>query len=401
MAWNHRSRVVAMAVALQATVGTFVQPAVATDLLAVSAPTNTTAVISVDDPTSTGAIWESARVYLGKQSTLGATFPMRGPGGAAPPAANAWPMGRIMQTAGWAEQRLAAARTAAVAGGTTTTFLLANTESAVDDFLLGAPLQHTTTGPGNGAAGTTIIRDYIGASKTALLGETLASAPAAASNYTIPAYLSYVLGTLTTPPPVASVSIWRDKKRYDYRDWAPASLAVTIPVANEANTSFPDITFSGRGTVVAIVDDTTPVLPTSILAVPVAPARNGKFYLDRVKLGHQSLSFTEATTLAAASNQNQAAGQDGFDIISGSRTTALDLNQMAVTDFDLHGREDLQTVMPVMSTWGLGSGNNWGFIEPNIVLNPFSPGDRNGYVNLTGDAVTVDVDKAAALTLWW
>jgi hypothetical protein len=389
-----------MAVALQVTVGTFVQPSTATDLMAVANPTNTTAIVSADDATATGAVWESKRVYLGKQSTLGATFPMRGPGGANPPAANAWPMGRVFQSGGWAEtSKNAATNAVLVAGSTTTALALANTESATDDFLVGYPIQQASVGAG--FQQTTLIQDYVGATKVASLAETMGVAPAAGAAYVIPKCLVYQLGTLTTPPPVLSISIWRDKKRYDYRDWTPSSIAINIPVANEANTSFPDITFTGRGTIVTVVDDVTPVMPTSILSVSPPPARNGKFYLDRVKLGHQNLSFTEAATLAAASNQNQAAGQDGFDIISGTRTTSMDLNQMAVADFDLHGREDNQTTMPVMSTWGLGSGNNFGFIEPNIQLNPFSPGDRNGYVNLTGDAVTVDVDKSAALAIWW
>lgn len=399
MAWNHRTRVVAMAVAIQAVAGVFTPPAAATDLMAVSNPSNTTAIVSADDPTATGTIWESNRIFLGKQSTIGATIPLRGPGGVAPPAANAWTPGRILQSAGWSEMRLQNPRTAVLQGGTAQTLTLAATESAVDDFLLGAPIQHANTGPGTGAAGTAIIRQYNGANKNAGLAETIAGN--SAGNYTIPAYLSYVLGTLTTPPPVLSISIWRDKKRYDFRDWSPTSVAINMPVANDANTSFPDITFSGRGQVVAIVDDVTPALPSSILNVPVAPCRNGKFYLDRVKLGHQNLSFTETATIGAASNQNQAAGQDGYDILSGSRVTAMDLNQMAVADFDLHGREDSQALMPVESTWGLGSGNQFGFVQKNISLNPFSPGDRNGYVNVTGDAVTTENDKSAAFTIWW
>lgn len=400
MAWNHRSRIVAMAVAIQSAVGTFVQPSAATDLMAVSNPTNANAIVSADDPTATGAVWESGRVFFGKQSTVGATFPIRGPGGVAPPAANAWVPGRIFQAAGWAEIRKATSSSGVLAAGSTTSALaLASSESSVDDFLMGAPLQ--TAAIGTGFKQTTVVRDYVGASKTALLAETLGTAPAAGTAYTIPAFLSYVLGTLSSPPPVLSISVWRDKKRYDFRDWAPSSLAGTFPVANEANTSFPDWTFTGRGISVGTFDDTTPTLPTSILAVPIVPVRNGKFYLDKVMLGHQSLSFTEAATVAAASNQNQAAGQDGFDIISGTRTTALDLNQMAVTDFDLHGREDNQSIISALSTFGFGPGNNFGFVLPNMVLNPFSPGDRNGYVSLTGDAIPTDVDKSAAFCIWW
>lgn len=389
-----------MAFAIQVSAGTFIQPSSATDLLAVANPTNQVDPVTATDPTATGAVWDANRVFLGKTATIGGQIPLRGPGGAAPPAANAWVPGRILQSGGWAEIRKAATSTGAVAAGsTTTTIVLANTESAVDDFLLGAPVQHTAIGTGFRA--TTLISDYVGATKTATLPETLGGAPVAATTYTIPAYLSYVLGTLTAPGPYLSVSIWRDKKRYDYRDFQPSSIAIQVPVANEANTGFPDATFSGKAIVQAVADEASPILSAATLAVPIAPARDGKFYLDRVKLGHQQTTFTVATTVAAASNQNQAAGQDAYDIIGGSRTIALDLNEMAVTDFDITGREDNQTVMTVFETWGLGLGNRWGLVLPNICLDPFSPGDRNGYVNLTGNAYTTDIDKSAALTIWW
>lgn len=400
MAWNHRTRVLAMAFAIQVSAGTFIQPAASTDLIPVGNVTNQVNPITATDPTATGSVWESNRVYFGKTATIGGTIPLRGPGGAAPPAANAWVPGRVFQSGGWAEVRKAATSTAAVAAGsTTTTIVLANTESAVDDFLLGAPVQHAAIG--TGFLATSLISDYVGATKTATLPETLGGAPVAATSYIIPAYLSYVLGTLTTANPYLSVSIWRDKKRYDYRDFQPESIAIQVPVANEANTSFPDATFSGKAIPQAVVDEAAPLLPSSVLAIPIAPARGGKFYLDRVKLGHQNTTFTATTTVAAASNQNQAAGQDAYDIVSGTRAIALDLNQMAVSDFDITAREDNQTVMPLFETWGLGLGNRWGLIVPNMCLDPFSPGDRNGYVNLTGNAYTTDIDKSAALTIWW
>lgn len=399
MAWNHRSRVVAMAFAIQSAAGAFTQPNQTTDLIAVSSPTNTIDPITADDPTATGTVWESNRVYLGKTATIGGTVPLRGPGGAAPPAANAFVPGRVLQSGGWAEIRKATANTAAVVSGTTTSINLATTESSVDDFLIGAPLQHANIGTGFRA--TTLVSDYIGTSRQAVLAETLGSAPAAASNYTIPAFLSYQLGTLVSSTPYLSVSIWRDKKRYDYRDFTPSSIALTIPVANEANTSFPDMTFSGKGYVQAVADQVSPALSAATLAVPIPPARDGKFYLDRTKLGHQQMTFTVNTTVAGASNQNQAAGQDAYDLVSGNRTLALDLNQMAVSDYDLHGQEDAQNSISTFATWGLGAGNRWGFIVPNVVLDPFSPGDRNGYVNVTGNAYSTDVDKSATLTIWW
>lgn len=399
MAWNHRSRILSMAIAIQPGAGQFVQPNPATDLIAVSQATNQADPINADDPTATGTIWESPRVLLGQSATIGGSVPLRGPGGAAPPAANAWVLGRILQSGGFAEVRKANASNGQVAGGDATSVQLAAAESAVDGFLLGAPLQ--AAGIGAGFAQTTLIARYTGATRTAALAETLGQALGANSQYTIPAYLSYVLGVLTGAPVYLSVSVWRDKKRYDYGDFQPSSIGLPVPVANEQNTSFPEVTFQGKALLRAVADEAAPALPSSLLGIPVAPARGGKFYLDRVKLGHQQVGFTANYTVAGASNQNAAAGQDQYDILSGNRQVSLDLNQMAVADFDLESRVANQTAMPLMSTWGLGAGNRFGLLLPGICLDPFSPGDRNGYVSITGNAYPTDVDKSAALTIWW
>ena len=400
MAWNHRSAVVAMAIAIQPVAGVFTAPAAPADLIAVSVPNNNFESITADDPTATGAIWRNRRIYLGRRGTAGATIPLRGPGGAAPPAANAWVPGRVFQSAGFAEV-INAAPIAGVtqAGSTSTAIVLAAAASAVDDMYLGAPLQMADIGTGFRA--TTLVQDYAGATKTATLPETLAGAPAAGAAYTIPAYLSYVLGTMTSAPPLLSISIWRDKKRYDYKDWRPTAFSIDMPVTNEANTVFPSIDFSGSGVPAGVADASSPVLPDSILNVPVAACRGGKFVLDRVKLGHQQLRFALNIDVAAASNQNQDQGQDGYDITSGNRSIDLDLNQMNVTDLDLETRIANQTSVPILSTWGAGAGNRFGMLLPNNVLDDFSPGDRNGFVNMTGNAAPVDADKSAAFTIWW
>jgi hypothetical protein len=98
MAWNHRTRVVAMAVVAQVSAGTFIQPNTTTHLLPVANPTNTVETVSADDPTATGAIWDANRIYLGKTATLGGSIPLRGPGGAAPPTAGTWTPGVILSS---------------------------------------------------------------------------------------------------------------------------------------------------------------------------------------------------------------------------------------------------------------------------------------------------------------
>jgi hypothetical protein len=399
MAWNHSAQILAMAIAIQPTPGTFVQPNTTTDLIAVSVPTNGFEGIFADDPTATGTIFRNRRVYLGKTGSAGASLALRGPGGAAPPVANAWVPGRVFQSAGFAEVILPTATNAVtVAGSTTTAINLAATESAVDGFLFGAPVQQAQIGTGFKA--TSLIQRYVGTGRIATLAETMAVAPSTGAAYTLPAHVRYVAGGLTSAPPLLSISVWRGKKRYDYSDWRPSSLNFDVPVANEANSNFPSCDFTGKGDHVQTVTETAPVVPSSLLS-NIPPARNGKFFLDRKLLGHQSFKTGLAIEVGAPSNQNAQRGQDGYEILSATRTIELDLNQMDVTDYNIDAAVDNQTIIPLLSTWGIGAGNNFGIVVSQMVLDPYEPGDRNGFVNLTGNGHYVDNDKWMALSIWW
>ena len=400
MAWNHKTRVVAFAVAIQAVAGIFTPPTAA-DIVPVSPPTNSEDIVSTEDPTATGSVWNAARVYLGKTGSAGATMPLRGPGGAAPFAANAWPAGRILQAAGFAEVRTQTAITGStVAGSTTTALALANTASATDDFYVGMPVQTAAIGTGP-IKGTSLIVDYNGTTKVADIAETLGTAPGTGVAYTIPANVTYQLGTLGASPPILSVSIWRDKKRYDYKDVRVESLTFDMPVANEQNQVFPSIEFALKGLPAGTSDEVAPALNAAQLTA-IAPYRNGKFTLDRVPLGHQSTQFQISAEVAGASNAHAEFGQDAYEIMSGTRTYTLDLNQMAKTDFDIDSRVDNQTTISTQSIWGMGPGNRFGFCVPKMLLDPMNnPGDRNGFVNLTGNAAFQEVDKSATLTIFW
>ena len=398
MAWNHKSRVVALGIAIQAAAGVFTAPTSA-DIVPVAPPTNNEDPITAEDPTATGSVHQAAPVYLGKTATISANAPLRGPGGSTPFAANAWPLGRVLQAAGFAEVRNATAVTGTVAAGTATSMTLAAAASATDDFYVGMPIRHANIGAG-AVKGTTLIQDYNGTSKQAQLGETLGT-PATAGNYTIPPNVTYQLGTLSTSPPLLSVTVWRDKKRYDYKDVRVSQIAFDMPVSNESNQVFPSIEFTLRGLVHDVTDGTAPVVPPSMLG-SIAPFRNGKFTLDRVALGHQSTRFQMGADVAGASNAAAADGQDGYEVMSTTRSLDLDLNQMAVADFDIETRVNNRTTVSTMSLWGQGQGNRFGFCAPEIALDPLNnPGDRNGFVNLTGNAVFVGVDKSATLTIWW
>lgn len=402
MAWNHKTKITTVAIAIQTVAGVFTTPTAPADLIAVGSVTNGEDQIQAEDPTMTGSVWNAARIHLGKTGNLGFTMPLRGPGGVAPPAANAWVPGRVLQSAGFAEviNPTPISGTAA-AGGTTTAINLAVAGSAVDDFYLGMPIQHPNIGTAGTVKGTSMIMDYIGSTKTAVLAETMGAA-VISGTYVIPANLTYLLGTLSSAPPLLSVSIWRDKKRYNYRDVRPTSLTLDMPVSNEANQVFPSLEAQFKGLVESVIDESSPVLPNSALALSPPSYRAGKFSLDKTKLGHQSNRFAISSEVAGASNSHMDAGQDGYEIMSGDRTLELDLNQMAVADFAIDSRVDNQTVISQMSVWGLGLGNRFGFVAPELMLNPLNnPGDRNGFVNLTGNAAFAGVDKSAALTIFW
>src|SRR3546814_11788789 len=99
----------------------------------------------------------------------------------------------------------------AQAGGSTTTAVLAALASAVDDAYLGMPIQHANVGTVGTVKGTSMIMDYNGTTKTAVLAETLGAA-IVAGDYTIPANLTYVLDTLSTAPPLLSIPVRPEKR---------------------------------------------------------------------------------------------------------------------------------------------------------------------------------------------
>lgn len=401
MAWNQKSRVVAVAVAIQLAAGAFTAPNTTTDIVAAAPPTNQEEAITADDPTATGSIWQQPRVYLGKTASLSIMVPLRGPGGSSPPSANAWVPGRMLQAAGFAEVRTATALTGTPTGDETTSAIDLGgyvSASGSDNFYVGMPIQHADIGTGIKA--NSLITAYNGTSKLATIGEVLGSAPAT-TDWTIPANLTYQQGTLSGAVPLLSVSIWRDKKRYDFRDVRISQLTVDMPVANESNQVFPSVEFQMRGIVEEVDDDTTPAIPESLL-IPIPPYRNGKFSLDKVPLGHQSMRYVSNFEVAGPSNAHAAEGQDAYEIMSGSRSTEYDLNQMAVSDFDIDARVDGQTEVASVALWGTTAGNRFGFCVPGQYLDPLNnPGDRNGFVNLTGNGVPSKLNKGATLSVWW
>lgn len=389
-----KESVTAVGITIQPTPGTYNEPG-SVDLIAVSSPDNGSDPITTDDPTLTGSVWAAPRQFLGRRGRAGATFAMRGPGGASPPAAGEWIPGRILQAVGFTEVVNATPITGTALGGSTSSIQLAAAASATDDFYQGYPIMHSNIGSGR-VRGASLIRDYIGSTKTAVLSETLGVA-VAGGTYTIPAFLGYVLSTAASVP-LLSAAVWRHKKKYGYRDCAVSSFAINIPVNNDQSNDLPSIEFGLVGVPVPAEDENAPVIQSSKLSA-VPPAKGGKFTFNGLKLGHQTLRMEFGLESGAPPNQNFDAGQEGYELLSGSRTMTLDLNEQLVATLDIDALTDAQTPVPVQSGWGAAAGQTFLFGIANALLGAYNPTPRNGFVGLSGDGVPQDADRALSLIM--
>src|SRR3546814_20972731 len=84
LVWIHQTKITQWGLPIQAVAGVFTSPVAPDDVIAVGSVTNGEDIIQDEDPTMTGSIWNSARIYLGKTPNVGFTLPLRGPGGASP-----------------------------------------------------------------------------------------------------------------------------------------------------------------------------------------------------------------------------------------------------------------------------------------------------------------------------
>lgn len=381
---------------VQAAAGAFLLPG-ANDLIAVSQPENAAQPITAEDPTLTGSLWSRPPAYLGATAQISFAYSVRGPGDVTL-ALDLWVFGRVLRAAGFAEILTSAAITGtAAANADQSAIVLAAGTSAVDDFYLGMPIHHAGLGAG-GLQQYSGIYDYDGATKKALIADTAAAA-IAAGTYTIPPHLLYLLGTGANLP-LLSVSVWRDTKRYDYVDCVPSALARAIPVANSGNTELPtyNTTLVGKEVNQEPVADPAPT-PSAALLLPPPPAKNGVFSFNRVRRGHASLGIDFSMESGFQPNQNNFDGQEQAEVLSGSRSVSLDLNHSDMPS-NIRALRENQTRVPIMSLYGLGTGNRFLDMLPGTVIHPFNPTERNGFVGLQGDAFPDSVDKSVALAVF-
>lgn len=390
----------AMAVAVQADSVTRAAIATPGDLVPFANLRSNPDTFTLTNPEATGSVHRPGDAVLGRAANDTFDIIMRGPGGAAPPAANDYVPGRIMRAAGFEEIVFAGLASEALGGvssnaGATTVVTLGVLASAVDDFYVGYTIQFASIGGGSGVGSTSQIIAYDGTTKVATLGEKLASLPT--GNYTIPPQTVYrLLGTFSQL--FLTFDKWLDKKRYKQQNGIPAQMQMAFPTSNRGDTAIPLMTVGLQGDIDEAddeVDESAPLVPA---AGAIPPFRAGKLSLNGVAVGGASVTYDHGIQVAFPPNPNKPTGNDAGCIVETRRSVSLNLNEVLLTEQDRNALANTQTEVPLMLSYGNVAGRTVYFCVPAGRLG-FSAADPSGQFVTTNPTLFIDgADKAVAIS---
>jgi hypothetical protein len=311
------------------------------------------------NPEYTGTVDRAGDSVVGRDRSVSFNVLLKGPGGASPPAADAYILGRILRAARFAEVVQATpliASTALGVGSTTSMAVLNAGASAVDDFYNGFPLILSSTGAG--VKGITMIRDYVGSSKNALLMETFASAPT--GNFSIPAFLGYRYNA-SAPELYLSVDWWLDKKRYKMVNGTISSLTFNFPATNRGDTAncFISVTITGDvHPTTPELDETAPVVAISGGAVPF---RDGDFWISNKKVCGSSMTVDMGIRSGNAPCPNNLSGGEATQILETRRTASFNINEVLLSVQDYNALATAQGYHGAWAQFGSVTGRTISF----------------------------------------
>lgn len=380
-----------LAIKAQSAPGTYAAPTSA-DALPVANLSWRPNTIQTDNPEYTGSIHRNGPIILGASYDVTFDLLLRGPGGDAPPAADAFIMGRVLRALGFTENVVSAAIPPAAealgGGSTTTTAVLGATAVGTLDLYKG--LAVLLASEGAAPTGFVMIRSY-SAAKAAGLAQTLAGGPT--GNYQIPKQLAYTLSSTGTPP-VLSLAVWQGSRRYNFVDMAPSSARLTFPTTAPGNTDYPKLSVTFSGDAYSDLAEAAPVV-SSTLAVP--PFKGGKLHIAGLAMGGSSISLDLGIKSAFPPNPNKTNGFDPAQLTETRRALSLMLNQQAKSYFDFLAAAAAQTSYPIQALYGLAAGNHVGFVATDARFN-FPETQAGGeFFTTQGDAYVDGAEKTVAL----
>lgn len=383
-----------LGIKIESTAGTYNAPGTS-DLLLVADLKPSIEGLTTQITEYTGSIHKPGPVVLGKTFSVSGKLLLRGPGGTSPPAADAWVPGRILRAAGFSEVVTATAvpvsPEAVAAGGSTTSVTLGATATGTADIYKNMLILLSLLG--SNRAGLTPVRTNT-AGKLATLMETAGSA-ITSGNWQLPRQLSYLLSSGT--PPTLSVSCWIGKRRINGVGCAISSFKINLPTASRDNQEVPSIEFTISGDIQSDVDDASPPVAPTGLAIP--PFRDGKLWIANTQLGGSSLTIDFGAQIGYPPNPNRTTGNETAQLTETTRTVDLTLNQVPLTVFDHVALANAQSYHSLFALWGLAGGNAFSLSVTDMRFNHRSGDNSGAFVNSTGQAFVDGVDKTIALTI--
>lgn len=382
----------ALAIKAQSAPGTYASPTTS-DLIGCANLSWRPNAITAENPEYLGTIHRPGQIVLGATYDVTYDLMLRGPGGASPPAADAFIFGRVLRSLGFTENILSAAiPVAAEAGsaGTTTGLTLGAGAAATADLYNGLAIHLAA----NGAMPTslTMIRDYT-AAKVATFAEIFGGA--LSGNYQIPKQIAYTLAASGTPP-VLSKSLWQGGRRYNFVDMSPSSATLTLPTSSrDGGSDFSRLSVTFSGDLNSYIDEAAPAIVPGI-AIP--PFKGGKLHIAGLSMGGSSLSIDLGPRVGFPPNPNKASGSDPSQLVETRRTLSMTLNQVAKSYSDLIALAQAQSVNPIQALYGLATGNYMGFVATDARFN-FPESQAGGdFFQTVGEAYVDGADKTISLT---
>lgn len=382
----------ALAIKAQSAPGTYASPTSA-DATMVANLSWTPQAVTSESPEYTGTIHKAGQIVLGATYDVSFDILLRGPGGASPPAADAFILGRVLRALGFTENVVSSAIPAAAealgAGSTTSAATLGATAAATAALYQGLALHLAV----DGAMPTSLsmIRAY-SVGKVATLAELRAGAPT--GNYQIPKQLAYTYAATGTPP-VLSLSLWQGSRRYNFIDMAPSSARLTLPTSSrDGGSDYPRLTVTFSGDLNSYIDEASPAV-APISAIP--PFKGGKLFVAGLSMGGSSISVDLGLRVGFPPNPNKASGNDAAQLVETRRSLSMTLNQTSKAYLDLLAIATAQSYQPVEALYGLASGNFVGFIATDARFG--FPGTQEGgdFFQTSGDAYLDSADKTLSL----
>jgi len=304
------------------------------------------------NPEGTGTVDRPGDAITGRSRSVTFNVILRGPGGASPPAADAWVPGRILRAARFAEtsQSAAVLASGAMSGGTSTTAVLPGGASATDDEYNGLCCLLSAQA-GTGLKKVSMIRDYVGSTTTATFMETFGAS--LSGNITILPYLGYRYNASATQL-YLSVDYWLDQKRYKMVNAVVSALQFNFPVSNNGDTAFTYMTVTLTGDVhpsTPEVDENSPLVGQGG-AIPVF--NDADYWLGMKSFCGSGATVDFSIQSARPPCPGTASGGEAPIVTEVRRSATININEVLLATADLNTLAAAQSNQNLWLQYGTG-----------------------------------------------